>query len=145
MAALLTFEDFTPGLTIDLGRHLVSQEEIVRFGRTWDPLPFHVDAVAAADGPYGGLIASGRHSGLIWVRLLVEAVLNRSAALGSPGIDEIRWHRPVRPGDLLHGRLEVLETQPERGEVVVDGTLVTDEGELATSIRARYLFARRGA
>ena len=150
MADLLYFEDFMPGRVFDLGSREVTAEEIIAFGRAYDPLPFHVDPNAAADGPYGGLVASGRHSALVWMRLYVDAVLSRAAGMGSPGLDEIRWHRPVRPGDVLHGRTTVLEatpsrTHPRRGTVVFAGEVANQEGEVATSIRGRNFFARRGA
>jgi acyl dehydratase len=150
MADLLHFEDFPPGRVFDLGSREVTAEEIIRFGRAYDPLPFHVDPDAPADGPYGGLIASGRHSAVVWMRLYVDAVLSRAAGMGSPGIEEIRWHRPVRPGDVLHGRVTVLEaapsrTRPQRGTVRFDGELVNQDGELATTVRGRNFFARRDA
>lgn len=146
----LHFEDFTPGRVFELGNWHVMTEEIVAFGKAYDPLPFHTDPDAPAEGPYGGLISSGRHSGVIWMRLLVDAVLNRSAATGSPGIDEIRWHRPVRPEDVLHGRATVAEarlsgTRAGRGTVVFEGEVVNQDGDVATSIRYRTFFARRRA
>ncbi len=145
---LLQFEDFTPGLVFELGSREVTTEAIVSFGRAYDPLSFHVDPDAPADGPYGGLVASGRHSALIWMRLYVDAVLSRAAGMGSPGLDEIRWHRPVRPGDVLYGRVTVLEatpstTHPERGTVLFEGEVVNQHGEVATSIRGKNFFARR--
>jgi acyl dehydratase len=150
MTDLLHFEDFPPGRVFDLGSREVTAAEIIRFGRAYDPLPFHVDPEAPADGPYGGLIASGRHSAVVWMRLYVDAVLSRAAGMGSPGIEEIRWHRPVRPGDVLHGRVTVLEaapsrTRPQRGTVRFDGELVNQDGALATTVRGRNFFARRDA
>jgi acyl dehydratase len=145
---LLMFEDFTSGQLIELGTTTVSEEEIVAFGREWDPLDLHVDPVAAAEGPYGGLIASGRHSCLLWMRLYVDAVLNRAAGMGSPGIEEIRWHVPVRPGDVLRGRVRVLEVAPssvrdDRGTVHFEGDLVNQNDEVATTIRGRNYYKRR--
>ena len=150
MGDVLHFEDFTPGRVFELGSREVTTEDIVAFGRAYDPLPFHTDPDAPADGPYGGLIASGRHSALIWMRLYVDAVLSRAASMGSPGLEEIKWHRPVRPGDVLHGRVTVLEatpsaTRPGRGTVRIQGEVVNQEGEVATSVRGRTFFARRGA
>ena len=147
MGDLLQFEDFTPGLVIELGSREVTAEAIISFGLAYDPLPFHTDPDASADGPYGGLVASGRHSALIWMRLYVDAVLSRSAGMGSPGIGEIRWHQPVRPGDVLHGRVTVLEatpsaTNPRRGTVLFEGEVVNQHGEVATSVRGTNFFAR---
>ena len=150
MDDLLHFEDFTPGLVFDLGSREVTTEAIVAFGLAYDPLPFHIDPDAAVDGPYGGLVASGRHSALIWMRLYVDAVLNRAAGMGSPGLDEIRWHRPVRPGDVLHGRVTVLQATPSatrsgRGTVRFEGEVVNQHGEVATSVRGTNFFARRAS
>ena len=76
-----------------------SRREIVAFGREWDPQPFHVDPETAKESVFGGLIASGGHTVVIWVRLYVEALVLGGGGMGSPGIDELRWHAPVRPGD----------------------------------------------
>jgi acyl dehydratase len=81
------------------------------------------------------------------MRLYVDAVLSRSAGMGSPGLDEIRWHQPVRPGDVLHGRVTVLgatpsATHPHRGTVLFQGEVVNQRGEVATSVRGRNFFAR---
>jgi acyl dehydratase len=146
----LYFEDFTPGRVFELGTWEMTVDDMVEFGRTWDPLPFHTDPDAPADGPYGGLIASGRHSGLVWMRLYVDTVLLRAASLGSPGLDEIKWHRPVRPGDALTCRVTVLEARPsssraDRGTVVFDGVVENQDGEVATTIRGANFIARRSA
>ncbi|MBM3678118.1 MAG: MaoC family dehydratase [Actinobacteria bacterium] len=149
MDDLLHFDDFAPGREFALGTWEVTAEEIVEFGLAWDPLPFHTDPDAPPDGPYGGLIASGRHSGVIWMRLYVDAVLSRAATLGSPGLDEIRWHVPVRPGDVLTGTAKVLEarvssSRPDRGIVAFEGTVVNQAGEVATTIRGTNFLRRRG-
>lgn len=150
MSAPLHFEDFTPGRVFDLGTWEVTAGEIVDFGRAWDPLPFHTDPDAPADGPYGGLIASGRHSAMIWSRLWVDNVLLRTASLGSPGMQEIRWHRPVRPGDVLAGTTTVAEARVSRsrpgvGIVVLDGAVANQDGEVATTVRYTAFVARRDA
>jgi len=136
---LLHFEDFTPGREFDLGTRTVSEHEIVEFGRAWDPLDLHVDPVAALDGPYGGLIASGRHSCVIFQRLLHDSVLARAASHGMVGADEVRWLVPVRPGDTLTGRARVVETvaDGDGGVVVLDGELVNQNGEVSTVLRVR--------
>jgi acyl dehydratase len=144
----LHFEDFQPGQVFVLGERTISEEEIVAFARVWDPLEFHSDPVRAAEGPYGGLIASGRHSCLIWMRLYVDSLLNRAAGMGSPGVDEIVWHVPVRPGDTLRGTVRIVEAAPsskrdDRGTVSFEGQLLNQEGEVTTTIRGRNYFARR--
>jgi acyl dehydratase len=131
----LYFEDFEAGQELELGERTLSQDEIVAFGRHWDPLEFHVNP--AVEDPYGGLIASGRHSCLVWQRLFVDSVLGRTAGLGSPGLDEIRWLVPVRPGERLRGRLRVTEIREhaDRGDVRFDGELVNQADEVAVTVR----------
>ena len=101
------FEDMAVGATVDLGKRSVSEEEILRFAREFDPQPFHVDPEAAGKSIFGGLIASGWHTCSITMRLLVDGLLSNSSSLGSPGIEQIRWVKPVRPGDTLHAVLTV--------------------------------------
>ncbi len=118
----LYFEDYVPGAIFECGTMVVSESEIIAFARNYDPQSFHVDPAAAAHGPFGGLIASGWHTIAMTMRLLVERYLAESSSLGSPGIDELRWLRPVRPGDELSVRVTVLDakrsrSKPERGLV----------------------------
>ncbi len=147
---LLFLEDFAVGQVFELGTTAISAAEIVAFGRQFDPQPFHVDEAAALESPFGGLIASGWHSCAVLMRLWYEAVLRVSVSLGSPGVDEVRWLEPVRPGDVLTGRGEVLavrpsERRPERGTAVVRMTLENEEGETVVSFVGRALFGRRPA
>ena len=144
----LYFEDFEPNQVFELGTHTVSEEEIVEFARRWDPQPFHVDPAAARDTVFGGLIASGGHTVAIWVRLYVESVLLGGGGRGSPGIDELRWHAPVRPGDNLRARLIVLDAtpssrQPGRGTVRSRAEMVNQEGATVMSMLHYAHFARR--
>ncbi len=92
------FEDFLEGDSIELGSHQVTEASIVEFARAYDPQPFHVDPEQARSSIYGGLIASGWHTAGIYMRMLVDQLLRDTASLGSPGIDELRWYVPVRPG-----------------------------------------------
>lgn len=142
------FEDFEPGRVFELGSRTVTADEIVTFAREFDPQPFHVDEEAAAASVFGGLIASGWHTGAMWMRLYVDAVVGDSAALGSPGIEELRWLAPVRPGDTLHGRLTVLEATPserraDRGTIRSRGELVNQDGVTVMAMVARGHFSRR--
>lgn len=107
----MKFADFFAGQVIEAGPHTVTEDELVAFARQWDPQWFHTDAQAAAQGVFGGLIASGWHTCAIAMRLVVEAALDGSESFASPGIDHIRWARPVRPGDALRLRAEVLEAR----------------------------------
>jgi acyl dehydratase len=116
------FGDYLPGATYDCGSVSVEQDEIVSFAEKFDPQPLHVDPEAAALGPYGGVIASGWHTAALVMRQLVEHYLSADASLGSPGLDEIRWPYPVRPGDTLRVRATVVEarrslSKPDRGIV----------------------------
>jgi acyl dehydratase len=107
-------EDFTPGEVIELGSKTVSEEEILTFAREFDPQPFHVDPERARDSIYGGIIASGWHTIAIFMRLAVDGFFNDTISMGSPGVNEVRWLRPVRPGDTLRARLTMIELTPSR-------------------------------
>ena len=114
------FEDYVPGMTRDCGSVSVDQAEIISFASQFDPQPFHVDPLAAAGGPFGGLIASGWHTAGLVMRLLVDNYVPAESSLGSAGLDELRWPHPVRPGDTLRVRVTVLEarrsqSKPDRG------------------------------
>jgi acyl dehydratase len=144
----LYFEDFEPGQAYELGSHTITEEEIVAFARAWDPQPFHVDPEAARASPFGGLIASGWHTGSLWMRLYVDSILASAAAMGSPGIEELRWLAPVRPGDTLTGRLIVLdatpsERHPGRGTIRCRCEMVNQDGVTVLSMLSRGHFARR--
>ena len=144
----LYWEDFEPGQVLQLGSVDVTEQAIVEFARQFDPQPFHVDPAAAAESVFGGLIASGWHTGAMWMRLYVDSMLGSAAARGSPGIEELRWLAPVRPGDTLQGRLTVLETtpserRPDRGTVRIRGELVNQDGVTVLSMVSRGHFGRR--
>ena len=116
------FEDFVPGSIRTSGSLLVTEEEIIEFARRYDPQVFHTDPVAARNTIYGGLVASGWHTAAMAMRLIVENYLAGVASIGSPGVDEVRWLKPVRPGDRLSVRVTVLEarrseSKPDRGIV----------------------------
>jgi acyl dehydratase len=128
------FEDYVPGATHECGSVSVDQAGIVAFGKEFDPQPFHVDPVAAAAGPFGGLIASGWQTAALVMRLLVENYLSAESSLGSAGIDELRWPHPVRPGDTLRVRATVAESRrslskPDRGIVKTVIEAVNTDGQ----------------
>jgi acyl dehydratase len=110
------FEDFIPGSVQEFGPTVVDEAEIVEFARRYDPQPIHTDPQWARTGPFGGLIASGWHTTALMMRLLVDQYLPSAASLASPGIDELRWLRPVRPGDELRVRVTVIEARPSRSK-----------------------------
>ena len=143
-----TFEDFEPGQVYELGSKAVTEDEIVAFAREFDPQPFHLDPEAAKDSVFGGLIASGWHTGAMWMRLYVDSLLGGGSGQGSSGIEELRWLAPVRPGDTLSGRLTVLErtsseSHPDRVTIRIHGEMVNQDGVTVMSMVSRGRFARR--
>ncbi len=144
----LYFEDFHKGQRFDLGSTEIREAEMLDFARRYDPQPFHVDPAQAQMTIFHGLIASGWQTAGIWMRLYCQAVLLRSASLGSPGVEDLRWLAPVRPGDSLNGTVEVLSvspsrTNPARGTVVIAGELVGGDEKPRMRLRAWGHFARR--
>ena len=109
-------DDLVPGETVEFGDMLMTEEEIVAFARAYDPQPFHIDREAAAASMFGGLIASGWHSAAVAMRMCVDHFLSPEASLGSPGVDELRWLKPVRPGDRLRLRVTTLDVTPSRSK-----------------------------
>ncbi len=106
------FEDVAVGDSREFGSYEVTAEEIVDFAERYDPQPFHLDPEAAQDSLFGGLVASGWHTAAVCMRLVVDNLLSPETSLGARGVDELRWHRPVRPGDTLSVRTEVLDKRP---------------------------------
>ena len=110
------FEDYLPGAVHEFGAITVDEDDIIEFARRFDPQPFHIDPEAAKESVFEGLIASGWHTVSLCMRLLVDHYISRVACLGSPGVDKVRWHRPVRPGDALSVRVTVLEARLSRSK-----------------------------
>jgi len=142
------FEDFRVGETGALGTHTITEVEIVAFARKYDPQPFHVDPEAARATFFGGLIASGWHTCAILMRLSVEAARREEAAgTGSPGVDSCRWLKPVRPGDRLSARTEVLEAWPSRskpfGFVRRRLEMLNQHGQIVLSLVGISMYRRR--
>ncbi|HEX4526256.1 MAG TPA: MaoC family dehydratase [Gaiellaceae bacterium] len=142
------WEDFQVGQVVEVGPVTVSEAEIVEFATRFDPQPFHIDAEAAKDSPFGGLIASGWHTTALFMGMFVRGVLLDSVSLGSPGVDEIRWTAPVRPGDTLTGRSTVTDVQPSsrdprRGTVFTTNEVFNQDGVLVMTLKARGFFGRR--
>jgi acyl dehydratase len=142
------FDDLSAGQVYTFGAHEMTEAEIIEFATRFDPQPFHVDPVAARESTFGGLIASGWHTGAVMMRMLVDHFINLEASLGSPGLDEIRWPRPVRPGDTLHVRVTVLETipsrsKPDRGVIRSLTEAITGDGEVVMSMRGMTMLRRR--
>ncbi|HEY8645839.1 MAG TPA: MaoC family dehydratase [Gaiellaceae bacterium] len=142
------FEDFKVGDVTEVGPVSVSEEEIVDFASRYDPQPFHIDPEAGKSSPFGGLIASGWHTTALFMGMFVRGILLDSASLGSPGVEEIRWTAPVRPGDTLTGRITITDVQPSstnpnRGTVFTTNEVFNQNGERVMTLKARGFFARR--
>jgi len=145
---MIYFEDFVVGERVKLGTVEVSADEIVEFGRRYDPQPFHIDAERARQSIYGGLIASGWHTCAMVMRLACDAYLLGFASLGSPGVEKIEWLKPVRPGDRLSAWRQVLEsrpsrTNPNRGSVYSQLEAENQNGEIVMRMQAWGMFGRR--
>jgi acyl dehydratase len=146
----LYLEDFTPGQVIESAPRTLTKDEIIAFARDYDPQPFHTDERAAKDSFFGGLIASGWQTVGIMMRLMWDSFLKDVASLGSPGCDEIRWLRPVRPGDALRARFTIVEvvpsrSKPDRGIVRTLSEILNQHGEVVMTVRGLGMFARRPA
>jgi acyl dehydratase len=142
------FEDYVVGETIEVGSYPVTKEEIIAFAEQYDPQPFHIDENAARNSIFGGLIASGWHTAAICMRMLVENHLNNVASAGGRGVDELRWHTPLRPGDVLSVRMEIIEKRsledvPGLGGVHVRLTGVNQNDERCISLVLRGMIKQR--
>jgi len=142
------FEDFTPGRVFQLGSVVVTKEAIIEFATQFDPQPFHIDPAAAEKSSFGGLIASGWHTGSLWMRLYADALLLDADSRGSPGMEEVRWRAPVRPGDTLTATTTVVDAQPSskdptRGTVFTESAMVNQNGVVVMTMTARGMFGRR--
>ncbi|MSQ51347.1 MAG: MaoC family dehydratase [Betaproteobacteria bacterium] len=142
------YEDFPPGTLIECGSRVVSKDEIIRFAREYDPQLFHLDEAAAAKTHFGGLVASGWHSGSIAMRMVVDTVMHDSSCMGSPGIERLRWLKPLRADTCVTVKFRVLEadlskSRPDRGRLKVVFELYDDQGELLMDSIAIVLFGCR--
>src|SRR5215469_1939614 len=142
------FEDYVAGAVYEYGYASVTEAEIIAFAEQFDPQPIHVDAEFASSGPFGGLIASGWHTAGIAMRMMVDHYLSRVASLASPGVDELRWPAPVRPGDSLRLRTTIVETRrsaskPDRGLVRTRVELLNQHDQTVLSLLAMNLLLLR--
>jgi acyl dehydratase len=132
------FEDYATGEVFEFGDRLITAEEIVEFARRYDPQPFHTDPAAAARSHFGGLVASGWMTASVAMSLLCEHFIAPASSMGSPGVDMLRWLRPVRPGDRLRLRVSVTETRrsqskPDRGVIRLRQEVLNQEGDVVMS------------
>jgi acyl dehydratase len=147
-AAERYFEDYMPGAVYEYGYASVTEADIIGFAERFDPQPIHADAEFAGTGPFSGLIASGWHTAGIAMRMIVDHYLSQVASLASPGVDELRWPAPVRPGDSLRLRTEIVETRrsrskPDRGLVRTRAELLNQHDQVVLSLMAMNLLRLR--
>ena len=146
--AVRYFEDYPPGAVFTAGEIAVGAAEIVEFAGKYDPQAMHTDPETAARGQFGGLIASGWHTGALMMRMFADNFLSPQSSIASPGLDELRWRRPVRPGDVLCLRVTVLEarpsrSRPEQGIVRSLIEVLNQHGEVVMSLKPISLIRRR--
>jgi len=140
-------EDFPVGAVFEFGSITVTEQEIIAFARQFDPQTMHTDPAAAAKGPTGGLIASGWHTIAMMMRMYVDHILPEDG-LPAPGVDEVRWLQPVRPGDTLRMRVtiesvRVSQSKPDRGIIRPFSEVLNQHGEVVLSMRPINLIRRR--
>lgn len=145
---MLYWEDFEVGSERNFGSHVVTEQEVLAFGREFDPQPFHIDAAAAAASPFAGLVASGWQTGGWCMRMLVDNLLNDSTSMGSPGLESLRWKHPVRPGDRLRVRGTVLarrasRSRPEMGLVKSEFAVYNQNDTCVMTMLTTIMFGRR--
>jgi len=150
MSSKMYFEDYVVGSELPLGSYHVTEEEILAFARQYDPQPFHIDKAAAESSIYGGLISSGWMTCGIIMRLLVQSMGDRSTSMGSPGVDEIRWIKPVYAGDTLTATIQILEarpssSKPDRGVVKTQWVAKNQKGETVCTVKGMGMYKRRPA
>lgn len=143
------FEDYVPGFEQVYGTKAVTEPEVLEFARRWDPQDIHTDPEKAARGPFKGLIASGWHTSCLLMQLYAEHYLSKCASMASPGLDELRWRKPVRPGDELRIRVRIRaaersRSKPDRGMVYTDVDVLNQHDEVVMSVKAMNLLACRG-
>lgn len=142
------FEDFPVGVTFDLGPLMVTEEQIIAFANQFDPQYFHTDPERARDSIFGGLVASGWHSGALFMRMFYDGLLSETASIASPGLDQLRWLQPVRPGDTLRGRFMVIDarvskSRPTMGILRSNSEMFNQRDELLMTFTGVHYVGRR--
>jgi acyl dehydratase len=144
----LYWEDFTIGHSFEFGDMEVTTEDVIEFATEFDPQSFHIDEEAAKNHYFGGLIASGWHTGSLCMRMMVDGYLYRTASAGSPGIEKLRWIEPVRPGEHLHVKAEVLDksqpkSRPDLGFVKFSHTVLNQDDVVKMTMVSSGMFLYR--
>lgn len=145
---MIWWEDFKVGERSEMGRHTFGADEIVAFAKQFDPQPFHTDPQAARESAFGGLIASGWHTCAVGMRLMVDQYIGRTVSLGSPGIEDIRWLKPVRAGDTLTYSRTVTESRASTSRAGVGlvkhrWEAVNQAGETVLTMEGWGMYGRR--
>ena len=146
---MIYFEDLVPGAETEFGSYKVTREDVLEFARKYDPQPFHLSDEEAAKTHFGRLAASGWHTGSMAMAVIARHVVDhKQAGLGSPGIDELRWKKPVYPGDTLNVRGQILEktpsrSRPEMGSFRTLTTVTNQNGETVMTFISIVLIRRR--
>ncbi|MBI0327805.1 MaoC family dehydratase [Burkholderia plantarii] len=142
------YEDLEVGALTEIGKHTFTPEDIVEFAQRYDPQPFHLDEAGGKASPFGGLVASGWHTCSVFMGMLVRNVLSDSTSMGSPGIDEIRWLKPVRAGatitmfqNIVDKRLSA--SRPDRGIVTTEWIGKNEDGDTVITVRSKVIFGLR--
>ncbi len=148
MSGLVYFEDVEVGRTQRFGRYRVTKEEIVEYARQFDPQPFHVDEEAAKRSMFGGLIASGWHTGAMFIRMVSDHAIPGAATTGALGFDDLKWLKPVRPGDVLSVETRIVEKidLPSRhpvGTVKMKSRVLNQRNEAVMTLTSLVLYRRR--
>jgi|TARA_B110000503_G_scaffold62318_1_gene98734 acyl dehydratase len=142
------FESFKLGEIYKLNEYKVAEVEMLEFATKYDPQSYHTDPTAAAQSPFGSLIASGWHTAAIFMRMQCDSFLSQSHCLGSPGVDQLRWIAPVRPGDSLHGENKIVQlrpsrSKPDRGIVQSAVTIYNQKNDLVMTLETTAFFLKR--
>jgi acyl dehydratase len=142
------FDDYPVGEVLEYGQYPVTAEEIVEFAGRYDPQPFHLDESAGRESHFGGLVASGWMTGSVMMRMMVDHYISRVASMGSPGLDEIRWLAPVRPGDVLSVRSTVVDarpsrSKPDRGVIWSEHEVLNQHREVVMRVKGMGMYRRR--
>jgi len=143
------FEDYPVNSVYEFGTIRVEETDVIDFGRRFDPQPFHTDRELAKNSVHGGLIASGWHTVSMTMRLLVDNFVSRVASIGSPGVDEVRWLKPVRPGDELNIRVTIQDarrsrSRPDRGIVSTLVEVLNQDREIVMTMKGAGFYLCRG-
>jgi acyl dehydratase len=144
------FDDLTVGFVFETGEQTLTEDEIIAFARQYDAQPFHIDAEAAVQSIYGGIIASGFHTMMVAFNLSLGAGVWSEASMGSPGMRDVQWRHPVRPGDTLRVRAEVVTSapstsRPDRGRTEIRSDVLNQSGKVVMTYTATHILKRRPA